>query len=206
MKNKLMSVVCLGSALALSACGGPEQEDGEALAQQSQAFVFPSTASSQGCSFTLNAVQVTTAPPSWNITLTRNGDAAGSVCPYTAGESVVLGTSNGFEPKLEMRGNALGLVAAFVFKGTFSGSSPTRLGFKHVDPATLAVVRHADLQADYPYGQITTTNPSIQSNGTTVTVVGNMSGTINGVSGIHYSATFTNFFTSTTAPSFYAFN
>ncbi|MHA7630788.1 hypothetical protein [Corallococcus sp. M7] len=78
--NKLTSVVCLGSALMLSACGAPEQEDGAELAQQSQAFIWPSTASSQGCSFTLNATQITTAPPSWNITLTRNGNASGSVC------------------------------------------------------------------------------------------------------------------------------
>ncbi|MHA7630789.1 hypothetical protein [Corallococcus sp. M7] len=118
----------------------------------------------------------------------------------------MIGTSYGYEPKLEMRGNASGLVPAFVFKGTYSGSSPTRLGLKHVDPATLAVVRHADLQADYPYGLITTGNPSIYTDGTTVNVVGNMSGTINGVSGIHYSATFSNFFTSTSAPYFYAFN
>ncbi|MCY1047010.1 hypothetical protein OV208_37250 [Corallococcus sp. bb12-1] len=201
--NKFTRAVCLGSALVVSACGGPELVEEEHLAQQEAAFIFPSTATSQGCSFTLNATQVTTAPPSWNITLTRNG---GTGCPYTAGQSVVLGTSNGYEPKLEMRGNALGLVPAFVFKGTFSGSSPIRLGLKHVDPATLAVVRDADIQADYPYGQITTGNPSIQTNGTTVNVVGNMSGTINGVSGIHYSATFTNFFTSTTPPSIYAFN
>ncbi|RKH11001.1 hypothetical protein D7V97_12350 [Corallococcus sp. CA053C] len=200
--NKFARVVCLGSALVVSACGGPEQMEGEAIAQQEAAFVIPSTASSQGCSFTLNATQITTAPPSWNITLTRTGGAS---CAYPTGDSVVLGTSNGSEPKVSLAGNALGLAAAFTMKGTFSGSSPIALGLRHVDPTNLTTVRSADIRGDYPYGQITSGGVSIQADGTTLKVSGSKSGTLQGMGGTYYTATFLDFFTSTTAPTYQTF-
>lgn len=197
------SVVCLGSVLALSACGGPEQVEGEELAQQSSAVVTPATASSQGCSFMLEAIETTPTPPTYNVVLTRTG---GLDCPYPAGESRVMGTSYGSTPTLSMAGNGLGLAVAYTLKGTYSGSSPKYLGLKHVDPATLATVRDADIRGDYPYGNITSGGVTIQSNGTTLRVAGYKSGTLQGLGGNYYVATFVDFFTSTTPPTFSTFN
>ncbi|WP_205525726.1 hypothetical protein [Pyxidicoccus trucidator] len=201
--NKLSRVMCLGSVLTLAACGGPEQVEGEELARQSAAVVIPATASSQGCDFTLNAIQTLPAPPTYNVILTRNG---GEGCPHPADVSTVMGTSYGSEPKLSMKGNALGLAVAFTLKGTYSGSSPTYLGLRHVDPATLSTVRSADIRGDYPYGQITSGGVSIQADGTTLKVQGYKSGTLQGLGGNYYVATFVNFFTSTTPPTFTTLN
>jgi hypothetical protein len=194
--------MCLGSVLALSACGGQEQVEGGELAQQSSAVITPVTVTLQGCSYTLNATMTLPAPPTYAVTLTRNGD---ETCPYPVGESLTLGTSYGSEPKLSMQGNSLGLAAAFTLKGTYSGSSPTYLGLRHVDPATLSQVRSADIRGDYPYGQITSGSVSIQADGTTLKVSGMKSGTLQGMGGTFYVATFVNFFTSTTPPTFVTF-
>ena len=177
--------------------------EGEELVQQSAAVVTPVTASSQGCAFTLSAVETTPTPPTDNVILTRDG---GEGCPYPAGESRLMGTSYGDVPKLSMVGNGLGLAAAYTLKGTYSGSSPRFLALKHVDPATLATVRNADIRGDYPYGQITSGGVSIQSNGTTLRVAGYKSGTLQGMGGNYYVAMFVDFFTSTTPPTYSTFN
>jgi hypothetical protein len=200
--NAFSRVMCLGTVLALSACGGPEPVEGEELAQQAASVVVPATASSQGCSFKLDATQTTPTPPTYNVILTRVG---GDTCPYPAGESRVMGGVYGFEPRLSMAGNGLGLAVAYTTKATYSGSSPYYLALKHVDPATLATVRDADIRADYPYGQINSGGVSILADGTTLRVSGTMSGTIQGRRGTYYTATFVNFFTSTTPPAISTF-
>ncbi|WP_375759681.1 hypothetical protein [Corallococcus exercitus] len=202
MMNKLTSVVCLGSALVLSACGAPEPEDGVELAQQSQGVITPVSGSSQGCDFTLSGTQLTTSPPSYSVTLTRTG---GTSCAYPAGESVEIGYSYSVEPRLSIAGNSLGLAVSFTKKGTYSGSSPRYLAIKHIDPATLSVVRDADLRADYPYGQITSGGITILSDGTTLRAAGQFTGTLGGRGGSYYYANYADFFTSTTAPTYSTF-
>ncbi|RKH33659.1 hypothetical protein D7Y13_05595 [Corallococcus praedator] len=197
--NKFTRAVCLGSALVVSACGGPEPVEEASLAQQEAAFAVPATATAHGCNFTLYALdRPNVLPPTYDIKLNRFG----STCPY-GDLTVVLGTSYSTEPKLSMQGNALGVALSYSVQSSYSGSAARYLVFSHVDPATLAVVRNADIRGDYPYGQVNSGNVWIESNGTTVTVNGVMSGTIQGRPGTRYTATFPDFFTSTTAPSYY---
>jgi hypothetical protein len=202
MLNKLTSVVCLGSALALSACGGPEQEASESPSQQSQGVITPVSGSSQGCDFTVSGTQLSNSPPYYSVTLTRTGGAS---CPYPAGSSVLLGNSYSVEPVLSIAGNSLGLAVGFTVKSSPSGSSMPYLAVRHIDVDTLATVRNADLRGDYPYGQITSGGVSILSDGTTLRSSGRFSGTLGGKSGSYYTATWTNFFTSTTAPTYSTF-
>ncbi|RKH67595.1 hypothetical protein [Corallococcus llansteffanensis] len=198
--NKFARSVCLGSALVVSACGGSEQVEGEELAQQSARLL---TASSQGCDYSVASVQTTPSPPQYNIVVTRTG---GVSCPYPTGVSQVVGTAVLNAPgSLGMVGGSLGLAVGYVKKNGFSGSSANIYSLVHVDTATLAVMRNADILCDYRTGNIITGSLSISADGTGVSVFGTKDGKINGQSGTYYSASFVNFFTSTTPPTYFVF-
>ncbi|NRD67982.1 hypothetical protein HRD49_40255 [Corallococcus exiguus] len=195
MMNKLTSVVCLGSALALSACGGPEQEDGAELAQQSARLT---TASSQGCDYEATTVQITTSPPQYNVVLTRTGGAS---CTLTTGASVVLQTVPLNAPgTVSLSGSSLGLAVGFTMKNGWSGSAATIMAVRAVDPTTLSTTRNGDIYCDYMTGSILTGSAGLNSTGTNLSVSGTKACKINGRSGTYWYGTFTDFFTSTTAP------
>ena len=195
MKNKLMSVVCLGSALALSACGGPEQEDGAELAQQSAPLT---TASSQGCDYEATTVQITTSPPQYTIVVTRTGGAS---CTLTIGASQIIETVPLSPPgTVSLSGSSLGLAVGFTMRNGWTGSAATIMAVRAVDPTTLSTTRNADIYCDYMTGSSLTGGLSVSSSGTNVTSSGTKACKIGGKSGTYWSASFTNFFTTTTAP------
>ncbi|MBN9685595.1 MULTISPECIES: hypothetical protein [unclassified Corallococcus] len=195
MLNKRMSVVCLGSALMLSACGAPEQEDGAELAQQGARLT---TASSQGCDYEATTVQITTSPPQYNVVVTRTGGAS---CTLTIGASYVVQTVPLDAPgPVSLAGSSLGLVVGFVQRNSWTGSSPYVFAVRRVDPTTLSTTRNADIYCDYMTGSISTGSLSVSSNGTTVASSGTKACKINGKSGTYWYASFVDFFTTTTPP------
>ncbi|NOK08412.1 hypothetical protein [Corallococcus exercitus] len=195
MMNKLTSVVCLGSALVLSACGGPEQEDGVELARQGARLT---TASSQGCDYEATTVQITTSPPQYNVVVTRTGGAS---CTLTTGASVVVQTVPLSPPgTVSLSGSSLGLAVGFTMRNGWSGSAATVMAVRGVDPTTLSTTRNADIYCDYMTGNISTGSLSIASNGTTVNASGTKACKINNQSGTYWYASFANFFTTTTPP------
>ncbi|RKH91170.1 hypothetical protein D7Y21_03955 [Corallococcus sp. AB045] len=193
MMNKLTSVVCLGSALVLSACGGPEQEDGAELAQQSARLT---TASSQGCDYSVSTVQITTSPPQYEVVLTRTG---GTSCTLTTGVSQVIQSVPLSAPgTVSLVGSNLGLAVGFVMKNGWSGSAAHIMAVRAVDPTTLSTTRNADIYCDYMTGSIST--GSISTTGTNLSVSGTKACKINNKSGTYWFASFTDFFTTTTPP------
>ncbi|MBN8227879.1 hypothetical protein JYK02_10195 [Corallococcus macrosporus] len=193
MMNKLTSVVCLGSALVLSACGGPEQEDGAELARQSAALT---TASSQGCDYSASTVQITTSPPQYNIVITRTG---GTSCTLPTGASYIVQTVPLDPPgPVSLAGSSEGLAVGFVMRNGWSGSSAYVMAVRAVDPTALSTTRSADIYCDYRTGNISTGSLSI--NGTTLASSGTKACKINNQSGTYWYASFVNFFTSTTPP------
>ncbi|RKH43335.1 hypothetical protein D7X55_14855 [Corallococcus sp. AB049A] len=195
LKNKLTSVVCLGSALALSACGGPEAEDGAELSQQSARLT---TASSQGCDYEATTVQITTSPPQYNIVITRTGGAS---CTLTTGQSVVVQTVPLAAPgTVSLSGSSMGLAVGFTMKNGWSGSAATVMAVRAVDPTTLSTTRNADIYCDYMTGSILTGGANISANGTDLSASGTKACKIGGKSGTYWVAKFTDFFTTTTPP------
>ncbi|NOK16776.1 hypothetical protein [Corallococcus carmarthensis] len=195
MMNKLTSVVCLGSALALSACGAPEQEDGAELAQQSARLT---TASSQGCDYEATTVQITTSPPQYNVVITRTGGAS---CTLTTGASQVVQTVPLSAPgTVSLSGSSLGLAVGFVMKNGWSGSAAYVYAVRAVDPTTLSTTRNGDIYCDYNTGSISTGSLGISSSGTNLSVSGTKACKIGGRSGTYWYGTFTDFFTTTTPP------
>ncbi|MBZ4373076.1 hypothetical protein [Corallococcus sp. AS-1-6] len=195
MMSKLTSVVCLGSALMLSACGGPEQEDGAELARQGARLT---TASSQGCDYEATTVQITTSPPQYNVVITRTG---GATCTLTTGASVVVQSVPLSPPgTVSLSGSSLGLAVGFTMRNGWSGSAATIMAVRAVDPTTLSTTRNADVYCDYMTGSISTGGLGVSSSGTNVTASGTKACKINGKSGTYWSATFTDFFTTTTPP------
>ncbi|NOK32277.1 hypothetical protein [Corallococcus exercitus] len=195
MMNKLTSVVCLGSALVLSACGGPEQEDGVELAQQGARLT---TASSQGCDYEATTVQITTSPPQYNVVITRTGGAS---CTLTTGASVVVQTVPLAAPgTVSLSGSSLGLAVGFTMKNGWSGSAATIMAVRAVDPTTLSTTRNADIYCDYMTGSILTGGANIAANGTDLSASGTKACKISGKSGTYWVAKFTDFFTTTTPP------
>ncbi|MBZ4420407.1 hypothetical protein K8638_28455 [Myxococcus sp. RHST-1-4] len=159
---------------------------------------------SRGCSFNITYTQRPAAlPPLYDIYLNRQASAT---CPWPAA-SEKLDTSYNYVPRLSLAANDLGVAASFVLKRTYSGSSPTILGLEHVDPELLTTVRVADIYPAYGRGFIYSGDLSIAADGTTLVVRGTKSGTILGESGSgsNYTATFPNFFTSTTPPTVQAY-
>jgi hypothetical protein len=200
MMNKLTSVVCLASALAVTACGGPDLADDAVLAEQRAGLT---TASSQGCDYAVSTVQTTTSPPQYNVVLTRTG---GTGCTLTTGDTQVIQNVPLDAPgNVSIVGSSLGLAVGFVMRNGWSGSSAYIYALRRVDPTTLATTRNADIYCDYMTGNITSGSLSIASTGTSVSVFGNKTGKINGKAGSFYSAAFMDFFTSTTPPNISTF-
>lgn len=199
--NKFMRVACLGSALVVSACGGPlQEEEGEPLARQAARLT---TATSQGCDYSVASVQTTVSPPQYNIVVTRTG---GLNCTLPTGVSQVVQSVPLDAPKdVAIVGSDLGLAVGAVVRNGWSGSAAHIYALRRLDPTTLATTRNADIYCDYMTGSILSGGLSIGSTGTSVSVYGTKSGKINGRSGTYYSASFANFFTSTTPPSFNIF-
>jgi hypothetical protein len=200
MLNRLTSVVCLGSALVVSACGGPEMADDTVLAEQRAGLT---TASSQDCDYSVSTVQTTTSPPQYNVVLTRTG---GVNCTLTVGDTQVIENVPLNAPgNVSIVGSSLGLAVGFVMRNGWSGSAAYIYALRRVDPTTLATTRNADIYCDYMTGNISTGSLSIASTGTSVSVFGTKTGKINGKAGTYYSAAFPDFFTSTTPPNISTF-
>ncbi|NMO17870.1 hypothetical protein HPC49_23385 [Pyxidicoccus fallax] len=201
--NHFTRVVCLASAFVVAACGGPQdeqQEQGESLAQQTASLT---TATSQGCDYSVASVQVTTAPPTYNIVVTRTG---GATCTLATGVSQVIHTVPLDAPShVAIVGSDQGLAVGLVMRNSWTGSSPKVYGLRHVNPTSLSTVRNADIFCDYMTGSISTGNLSLHSTGTGVSVSGSMACKMNGRQGTFYSASFANFFTSTTPPTITTF-
>lgn len=194
--------VSLCAAMVLSACGGAPEAGEEAGLESQQAAL--TTAVSRGCSFSISYVQrPAVLPPLYDIFLDR---FASGTCAWPAAR-VQLDTSVNYVPSLSLAGNDLGVAAGFVMKMSYSGSSPSILGLDRVDPETMATTRSADIYPAFGRGYIHSGSLSILSDGTTLDVRGTKSGAILGElgSGSNYIATFSNFFTSTTAPTVVAY-
>lgn len=190
-------------AVLVSACGGAEGVTGQddALAQQESAVT---SAAFNGCIYSISAYpQSGVTPTVYDIKLFRQPIPS---CSYGTG-SVTLGTSVIYEPTRSVAVNALGIAASYTKKSSASGSAPITLSVHQVDPATLTVIRSNSLGVYLGAGNITSENVAIASDGTTVTVSGSKTGVILGESGSgsHYTATFPDFFTSTTPPTVAAF-
>ncbi|MFB1484903.1 hypothetical protein [Corallococcus sp. RDP092CA] len=173
----------------------------DALAQQESAV---SSASLDGCIYSISAYpQANVTPPVYDIKLFRQPIPT---CVYGTG-SVTLGTSVIYVPTRSVAANGLGIAASYTSKGSVSGSAPITLSVRHVDPATLTVIRTVGLGVYLGKGNIQSENVAIAADGTTVTVSGSKTGVILGESGSgsHYTATFPDFFTSTTPPTVAAF-
>lgn len=198
--NRFTRAACLGFAFVVSACGGPQEEEGGQLAQQTARLT---TATSQGCDYSVASVQTTTSPPQYDIVVTRTG---GTGCTLSTGVSQVVQSVPLSAPSdVSIVGSDLGIAVGFVMRNGWSGSAAYIYGLRHVNPTTLATVRNADIYCDYMTGNILTGSLGINTAGTGVSVFGTKNGKINGQSGTYYSASFSNFFTSTTAPSIFVF-
>lgn len=194
---------CLCVAVLFSACGGAEGVAGQddTLAQQEAAVT---SASFNGCIYSISAYpQPNVTPTVYDIKLFRQPIPT---CAYGTG-SVTLGTSVVYEPTRSVAVNALGIAASFTQKSSVSGSAPITLSLHHVDPATLTVIRSTGLGVYLGAGNIVSENVAIAADGTTVTVTGSKTGVILGESGSgsHYTASYPDFFISTTPPTVSAF-
>ncbi len=197
--NKLARVVCLGSALVVSACGGQQLEEGEVLEQQTARLT---TATSQGCDYSVASVQTTVSPPQYNIVVTRTGGAS---CTLATGVSQVVQSVPLSAPTdVAIVGSDLGLAVGAVVKNGWSGSAAYIYALRRLDPTTLATTPNADIYCDYMTGNILTGSLGISADGTGVSVSGTKTGKINGQSGSRFWASFANFFTSTTPPSIFS--
>ncbi|QRO00532.1 hypothetical protein JRI60_16590 [Archangium violaceum] len=192
----LKPVASLVAVLALSACGAPDTQE-EPLATSSAALT---SGVSRGCTFYVSSQQKPgTFPPQYEVRVNR---VASSTCAWGGG-SVVIGTTYN-SPSLSLAANDLGVAASFTYKGTPSGSAAVVVYVDHVAPDTLSIVRTTGLGAMNPgyAGYVYGGELSILSDGTTLEVRGTKSGTIPGETGggSNYTATYPDFFTSTTPP------
>lgn len=190
--------VYLCAAILLPACGGGDGVTGQddTLAQQESAA---SSAAMGGCIYSISAYpQPNVTPTVYDVKLFRQPIPT---CGYGPG-TVTLGTSVIYEPTRSVAVNGLGLAASFTKKSSVSGSAPITLSVHHVDPATLTVIRSDSLGVYLGAGNIVSETVAIAADGTTVTVSGSKTGVILGESGSgsHYTASFPDFFTSTTPP------
>ncbi|RYZ44252.1 MAG: hypothetical protein EOO71_00225 [Myxococcaceae bacterium] len=192
--------LCLSTALLVSACGGPEQAESDTLGTQSQTLT---TGTSQGCTFTISsALMPGGGQPQYAITLTR---AASSTCAWGAA-SVQLGTSYNV-PTISLAANALGVATGFSFHYSPSPRGNTQCSVKHIRPDDLSTARDTLLVVNFGAGNVNACNLSIASNGTTLYASGTKTGPLAGEtgSGSNYTATYLDFFTSTTAPTYAAY-
>ncbi|HEX5746492.1 MAG TPA: kelch repeat-containing protein [Archangium sp.] len=186
----------LSAALLTQACGGSATEEPSRLVTSTAALT---TAVSRGCTFTLTYKEVMPPfPPTYVPVVTRQASAT---CPWDAGSVELPG---GYSvPQLSLAANDLGVAVSYTHKYSPSGSSGTWLEIRHVAPDTLSVVRSVTIAAHVDY-RPTSVNGElfILADGTTLKVRGEKGGVIPGEtgSGPYYTATFPDFFTSTTAP------
>ncbi|QSQ22715.1 hypothetical protein JY651_47745 [Pyxidicoccus parkwayensis] len=196
--------VWLCAAVSLSACGGPEEASrapsgSESLGAQSSALL---TGTSNGCTFSIDKFNVPLSPPYYNIYLRRS---ASGTCAYPASGPVIeVSYTN---PPISLAANNLGVVTGYSYRGSPSPSGNIQCRVRHYDPATMTVVREHDIVVLYGAGNVESCNVAISSDGTTVTVGGTKTGPLQGEtgSGTRYVATFPNFFTSTTPPTYTAY-
>lgn len=189
------------AALSLSACGGPEEasQSPESVGSQASPLI---SGTSNGCPFAIDKFNVPLSPPYYNIYLRRS---AAATCAYPANQIVVQQSYS--NPPISLDANALGVVTGYSYKYSPSGSANIQCRVRHYDPATMTVVREADIVVLYGAGNVESCNVAISSDGTTVTVGGTKTGPLLGEtgSGSRYVATFPNFFTSTTPPTYFAY-
>jgi len=198
--SALKFATSLAVAVLLSACGGPAAVDAPELTTQSAALT---TGVSRGCTFSLSYVQAPmTFPPRYDAVVTRQ---ASTSCPWGEASAVVGSSYN--PPALSLAANDLGVAVSYTNKYSLSGSSTgVWLELRHLAPDTLAVVRYATLTAgqDYRHTPIYSGELFLRTNttGTALIVQGTKAGVIAGEtgSGQYYTATYPNFFTSTTPP------
>ncbi|MFP2957336.1 hypothetical protein ACLEPN_05760 [Myxococcus sp. 1LA] len=173
----------------------------DALAQQESAA---SSVARDGCIYSISAYpQPNVTPTVYDVRLFRQPIPT---CVYGFG-GVTLGTSIVYEPTRSVAMSELGIAASYTKKSSLGGSAPITLSVHHVDPATLTVIRSSGLGVYLGAGNIVSENVAIAADGTTVTVSGSKTGVIWGESGSgsHYTASFPDFFTSTTPPTVMAF-
>ncbi|RJS17968.1 hypothetical protein DRW03_25745 [Corallococcus sp. H22C18031201] len=184
------------AVLSLSACG-PEAEpqDSQTLAAQSQRLT---TGTSQGCSFTISSTALSMSPPYYRVDLTR---AASATC---TADTVTLGYSY-TTPVISLAANDLGVAVSFAYRGSPSPAGNIQCKVKHVAPDTLSTVRDTDLVVNFGAGNVNSCSLSISGDGTTLTASGTKTGPFpgqTGTGGSYYIATYANFFTSTTPPTY----
>ncbi|QDE71403.1 hypothetical protein BHS09_32925 [Myxococcus xanthus] len=198
----IKSAVWLCAAASFAACSAPEESPEQTgLAQQEAALT---TGTTQGCTYSITADSVPgTVPPRYSVSLSR---AASSTCPWPAA-SVTLDSGSYAFPARALLANGYGLAVTYTGKYSPSGSSPTSCSVRQIDPETLAVVRSSGVAVWLGSGNIYSCNLDQTDGGATLVVFGTKNGRIYGEtgSGSNYVATYYDFFTTTTAPVFYAY-
>jgi hypothetical protein len=193
----LLRYACLAAASLVTACDGGQglsPEETTLLTQESPL----TTATSQGCPFTLSYATVAGFPPTYNVVITR-GTAAS--CNWPAASAVIANSTQ--VPSLWLVANNQGVAASYTIKSSFSGSSPVRAEIKHIAPDTLATVRTGSVAVYLGQGSVGGADLSLEGNGSTLFVKGSKGGPLSPTepSGYgYYLQVYRNFFTSTEAP------
>ncbi|PTL79540.1 kelch repeat-containing protein [Vitiosangium sp. GDMCC 1.1324] len=187
----------LAAALLTQACGNPTAEVPSQLATSAAALT---SGVSRGCTFTASYREVFTPTHGFVPFVTRQ---ASSTCAWGAA-SVDLPMTYA-NPTLSLAANDLGVAVGYTNRWSPSGSSTTRVTLIGLAPATLAVVRSTELVSTndgYTSSNVYSGEVSLLGNGLPLKVQGRKQGYFPGEtgSGEYYVATYSNFFTSTTAP------
>ncbi|QSQ14191.1 hypothetical protein [Myxococcus landrumensis] len=195
--------VCLCAMSVLSACGGEPAGSGNDAALGAGESALSTTATSRGCTFEVTVVNVTQlpVPPQNELKLHRRASAS---CPWPAA-SVSMPSSAGFAPpSLLVAANELGVAVGYTVKSSYGGGPYRTLGFAHVDPETMAIVRREQMLST---NVVNLSSVAIEMDGTTLTSYGDKSGIIQGESGSgsEFVVSFPDFFTSTTPGTVIAF-
>ncbi|NVI99500.1 hypothetical protein HV824_15420 [Myxococcus sp. AM009] len=198
----IKSAVWFCAAASFAACGAADESPEQTgLAQQEAALT---TGTTQGCTYSITAATVPgTVPPKYSVSVAR---AASSTCPWPEA-SVTLDSGSYAFPARALLANSYGLAVTYTGKYSPSGSSPTSCNVRQIDPETLAVVRSSGIAVFLGSGNIYSCNLDQTDGGATLVVYGTKGGRIYGEtgSGNNYVATYYDFFTTTTAPVFYAY-
>lgn len=185
-------------------CGGAEPtRDNPEVNLGEQVAGLTTSASSQGCTFTVAAVQRPgMLPPYYDYVVTRQ---AALTCPFGAGSATV---ASSYTSSVGITGNSLGIAVAFTTKNTPSGSSPVSVGIRQLAPDTLNPLRSAGLSCGpssysvYLSDLFITAGTTLQVDGTKGCVIygGGETG-----SGSNFHAYYANFFTTSAPPSITAY-
>lgn len=183
----------------MAACGGPSTEEPSSLATKEGALT---SATSNGCTFSTSYREVI-MPHGYVPIVTRESS---DTCPWGSA-TLELPVTYGV-PEFSVVANELGVAVGYSNRYSPSGTSGTRYAVVQVAPATLSVVRSEMLASYYMYssGSISHTELSLLSDGTTLVARGQQTGEMIGQtgSGPYFTATWPDFFTSTTAPTLVA--